>query len=406
MKTKKTSLVKWILVGIACGVLLGVVLPDCGIRALNTFRGVFLDFVKFLVPLIILTSMIPAIAESGKGAGRILLFTLGLAYTLTLAAGGISFAVSSEVLPQIMSATSTGVTLKASLPPYFSKQIPPLMGIETSLVLSVIVGIGITVKGGDGVLSVVKQLQGIVSWVLSGIVMRLLPLYIMTVVADVTASGNLMVLARAFSSLMLFCVGMTLALVVLQYLVAGLISRRNPFRALGNMLPAYLTGLGSCSSAASMPVTLNQTLKNGVSPTTANLVVPICANVHLSGSICNMVAYAVGVLVVSGQPVSALAFMQFTVNACLIAVAGIPGGMALASVSIAESILGISSEWYSVVVTIYMVLDGVGTACNVAGGGAVALIIERFCGRVQQKPCGARGLGKPVASTGDFAQAA
>lgn len=403
---RKTGLVTKILAGIACGVLLGLFLPDCGIRVLNTFRGIFLDFVKFLVPLIILTFLIPAVADSGKGAGRMLLCTLGIAYAFTLASGGLSFAASRMTLPRIMSSAPAGVALKASLRPYFSKSLQPLMGIEASLVLSVLVGLGITIRGGETVLSVVKQLQGIVSWILSGVVMRMLPVYIATVVADVTATGSLVVLARTLASLMLFCVGMTLALVILQYLVAGLITHHNPFRALCNMFPAYLTGLGCCSSAASMPVTLRQTLKNGVAPSTANLVVPICANIHLSGSICNMVAYAVGILVISGQPIRFAAFALFIVNASLIAVAGIPGGMALASAGIAESLLGISPEWYAVVITIYMVLDGVGTACNVAGGGAVALIVERLIGRSPPKAFMPTAPVKPVVAQGAYTQAA
>ena len=267
-----------------------------------------------------------------------------------------------------------------NLPAYFRLSLSPLLGIGASLVLAVLMGIGIIVRDADSVLFLVKQFRSIVSWILSGVVMPMLPFYVMSVVADITAKGNLVAMGHSFAALMVFCVVMTLIVTVVQYVVAGIITGRNPIRAIANMLPAYFTGLGCCSSAATMPVTLQQTVKNGVSHVTANLTIPICANMHLSGSICNMVAYSIGMLVLAGKPISFVAFAQFILQASVIAVAGVPGGMVLASSALAENLLGITSDWYAMIIAIYMVLDGVGTACNVAGSGAIAMIVDRFRG--------------------------
>lgn len=378
---KKIGLLVWVLAGIVLGGVLGAVLPGWGIRVLNTFRGVFLDFVKFLVPLIIVGFMIPAIADAGEGAGRMLFLTLGLSYSLTITSGCFSFAVGHLALPHLVSGSVAVESARAGFPAYFTVSLAPVIGIGASIVIAVLVGAGAAACGAHALIMSVKQFRDVVRWILSRVVMPMLPLYVLAVSADISASGRLVQMARSFASLMLLCASMTIVITVLQYAVAGIVTGRNPLRALATMLPAYFTGLGSCSSAATMPVTIQQTIRNGVSLSTANLTVPICANVHLSGAICNMVAYAIGVMLLSGQEVSFASFVHFILQASIVAVAGIPGGMVLASSSIAENVLGIAADSYALIVALYMIFDGVGTACNVAGSGAIAMVVDRFCSR-------------------------
>ena len=146
------------------------------------------------------------------------------------------------------------------------------------------------------------------------------------------------------------------------------------------MMPAYLTGWGCCSSAATLPVTLRQTRKNGVSGKIADLVIPLCANVHLAGSMANMVVYTAGFIVLFGGEISFVKYLEFMFMLSIIAVAspGIPGGVVLASATIAESALGFSPERYALVIATYMALDGMGTACNLTGDGAIALIMDKL----------------------------
>lgn len=309
MKLGKPGLIAQILIAIALGALIGNFTPAPVIRALNTFKDIFAQLVRFLVPLIIIGLVTPAIADTGRAAGRMLLVTVGIAYASTVFAGFFSFFVP------------------------------------------------------------------------------LLPFYVMSVIADTAACGRLSAIAGPCVKLMVSCLAITLVLLLIQYAVAGAVARRNPLKSLWNMMPAYLMGFGSCSSAATLPVTLRQTMKNGVSEDTANLVIPLCANIHMTGSMSNMVAYAIGLIVLAGEPVSLAAFTEYIFMISVIAVAspGIPGGVVLASATVAETAFGFSPERYAIMIAIYMALDGMGTACNLTGDGAIALVVDRISAKTRAR---------------------
>ena len=198
--------------------------------------------------------------------------------------------------------------------------------------------------------------------------------------ADLTASGKFAAVGGGCVKIMLMALAVTTAVLLIQYLVAGVIARRDPLRALWTMLPAYLVGWGCCSSAATLPYTLRQTKKNGVSSETADLVIPLCANVHLAGSMANMVVYAAGLLLLMGETATFGAFTEYILMISVIAVAspGVPGGVVLASAAVAEAALGFTPERYAIMIAVYMALDGMGTACNLTGDGAIALIVDRL----------------------------
>ena len=380
----KLGLLGKIVIAMVVGVAVGRFLPGCAVRALNTFGDVFGQLVKFLVPFIILGLVTPAIAETGKSAGRLLLLTMAIAVVSTIFAGWYSFFASKAVFAAVLEPLpidTAGVAAK-SFPAYFKIPIPAPFDVVTSLVASFMIGLGIVAVQGERMLGVFNELRDIVTVTIAKAFVPLLPPYVAAVVADMTACGKVAALAGPALKIVGCCIVFSIGLLLLQYVVAGMIARRNPFRALCNMLPAYLTGLGCCSSAATIPVTLRQTLKNGVSLDVADLVVPLCANVHLAGSMCNMVAYAAAILFLFGEPMSAAAFAKYIGMIAVVAVAspGVPGGVVLASASIVESALGFSPERYALMVTMYMALDGMGTACNLTGDGAIALIVNRCRG--------------------------
>ena len=388
MKLKKPGLIAQILIAIAVGALIGNLMPAPAIRALNTFKDIFAQLVRFLVPLIIVGLVTPAIADTGRAAGRLLLATVGIAYASTVFAGFFSFFVSKSLFPlYIGGGLSEAAGAAASFPAYFKIAIPPLADIMTCLVFSFLVGLGITACKADDVMKVASQFRDIVIWAIAKFFVPLLPFYVMSVIADTAACGRLSAIAGPCVKLMVSCLAITLVLLLIQYVVAGVVAGRNPLRALWNMLPAYLMGFGSCSSAATLPVTLRQTMKNGVSEDTANLVIPLCANIHMTGSMSNMVAYAIGLIVLAGEPVSLAAFTEYIFMISVIAVAspGVPGGVVLASATVAETALGFSPERYAIMIAIYMALDGMGTACNLTGDGAIALVVDRISdnGRAQ-----------------------
>lgn len=365
------------ILGVACG----FVLPAVGLRALVTFQSLFSQFVKFLVPLIILGFVTPAIADTGKNAGRALLLTMGLAYASTLLAGYFAYGVSAAFFPSFLGGNAASAAAPVTkFAPLFNLKIPPAFDVVTALVLSFVVGLGIAATKADAVYRGCVQMKAIVEKTIAHAFLPLLPIYILTVTAELTASGRLRVVAGPAVRLALCCIALNFAILVIQYTVAGIIAGRNPVRALLTMLPAYLTGWGTCSSAATIPVTLRQVRQNGVSEETANLVVPLCANVHLAGSMANVVAYSAGILAMFGDPILLGPYTEFILAMSIVAVAspGVPGGCVLAAGAFVDSALGFSSERYALMVAIYMALDGMGTACNLTGDGALALIVDRF----------------------------
>ena len=371
-----------ILLAMVVGVACGHFLPDCGIRTLNTFKDLFGQLVKFIVPFIILGLVTPAIAETGRAAGRMLLLTVAIAVASTLFAGWYSFFISKTVFPLVLDPTglAEAAAQGKSFPAYFKLAIPPIADVVTSLVASFMIGLGIVAVKGEQMLKFFQELREIVSVTIAKAFVPFLPFYVLAVIADMTACGKIAAMAGPAVKVMICCCLFTVVLLLIQYSVAGAIARVNPFKALWRMMPAYLTGWGCCSSAATIPVTLRQTLANGVRRDVADLVVPLCANVHLSGSMCNMVAYASGLIVLAGEPMSAAAFAEYIFMIAIVAVAspGVPGGVVLASATIVESALGFSPERYALMVALYMALDGMGTACNLTGDGAIALIVNRF----------------------------
>ena len=173
---------------------------------------------------------------------------------------------------------------------------------------------------------------------------------------------------------------MHIVLLLFQYCLAGAISGRNPFKALYNMLPAYFTALGTSSSAATIPVTLKQVKQNGVSDGIAGFVVPLCATIHLSGSAMKITACAVALLIMQGGAIDIGLFTGFILmlGVMMVAAPGVPGGAIMAALGVMQSILGFTPEQQAVMIALYITMDSFGTACNVTGDGAIALVVDRI----------------------------
>ena len=172
-------------------------------------------------------------------------------------------------------------------------------------------------------------------------------------------------------------------LLVFQYSIAALFVRKNPFRLLGRMMPAYFTALGTQSSAATIPVTLEQTKKNGVSADIAGFVIPLCATIHLSGSTLKIVACALALMIMQGMPFDFPLFAGFIfmLGITMVAAPGVPGGAIMAALGILQSMLGFDESAQALMIALYIAMDSFGTACNVTGDGAIALIIDKVMGK-------------------------
>ena len=388
-KIKKLPLLARILIAIALGIGLGLVLPLPAVRVFVTFNSIFSNFLQFLIPLIIIGLITPAISDIGKSAGKLLLLTTIIAYGDTLFSGYLSYFTSSTVFPYLIS-QGQGVESIAqvkSLEPYFTINIPPLVDVMSALVTAFTVGLGIAFFGSKTLKTGFDEFKDIVSKTIEVALIPLLPVYIFGIFLEMSHTGQAWHVLNVFISIIGIIFLLHIFLLVLQYCIAGLVTHRNPFRLLWNMLPAYFTALGTSSSAATIPVTLNRTLKNGVSEGIAGFVVPLCATIHLSGSCLKIVACAVALMLMTGMPFDLGMFTGFILmlGVMMVAAPGVPGGAIMAALGVIQSILGFDAQMQALMIALYITMDSFGTACNVTGDGAIALIIDKINARREGK---------------------
>ena len=378
------SLLGWVAIAIASGIVLGQVMPAGMVRLFVTFKVLFCNFLSFSIPLIILGLVAPAIGEIGKGAGRLLLVTTLIAYGSTIFSGFFTYFSASAVFPMLL-APDTQLTVMENpetlmLTPYFIVAMPPLMDIMTALLLSFVIGLGLTVMSGDALHRVFINFRDIIARLIESVIVPLLPLHIFGIFLNITVSGQVTGIMTMFLKVILVIFVLHILLLLVQFAIAGWIGRRNPLRLLMNMLPAYATALGTQSSAATIPVTLRQVIKNGVRENVAVFTVPLCATIHLSGSTMKIVACAMAILMMSGEPVTLAQFGGFILmlGITMVAAPGVPGGAIMAALGPLQTMLGFNETLQALMIALYIAMDSFGTACNVTGDGAIAVVVDRI----------------------------
>ena len=379
----KIGLLGRILIAIALGIALGHVFTLPWVRIFATFNSIFGQFLGFIIPLIILGLVTPAIADIGKGAGKLLLITVGIAYADTVVAAILSYATGSTFFPSLIgngSQTLETVEKSAEILPYFTINIPATIDVMSALVLSFIVGLGIAYGGHTVLRGATNEMKAIIVGVIERVIIPLLPVYIFGIFLNMTFSGDVMRMMTVFAKIIVVIFALHIFVLIYQYLIAGAIVRKNPFRLLANMFPAYLTALGTSSSAATIPVALKQTRKNGVSEGVAGFVIPLCATVHLSGSAMKITACAFTIALLEGLPTDFPLFLHFIMVLAIFMVAapGVPGGAIMASLAPLGSILGFGENEQALMIALYIAMDSFGTACNVTGDGAIALVVDKL----------------------------
>lgn len=368
-----------ILLGVGCG----LIAPDWFIRVFATVNMVFGGFLNFMIPLIIIGLIAPAIASLGRGAGTWLAVTAGLAYLSTIIAGGIALATGMLVFPHVLAPKTVAAQANpedALLKPFFEIEMEPMFPVMTALVLAFVIGIGLTLIRGTVMLSAFEEFREIVNRVIAGVLIPLLPVYIFGIILNMTAAGEAFQIVTVFLVVVVIVFALTVLMLLLQYGAAGALTGRNPLRMLGTMMPAYATALGTSSSAATIPVTLRQCIKTGVSEPVASFVIPLCATVHLAGSTLKITSFALAIMYVSGIQVD-LGLMigfVFMLGVTMIAAPGVPGGAIMAASGLLTTMLGFNAEQVGLMVAAYIALDSFGTATNVTGDGAIAAIVDRL----------------------------
>lgn len=380
-RLKKLPLLAKIGIAIVLGILCGLFFPMWLTRIFGTFNALFSSLLGFCIPLIILGLIVSGIADMGKGAGKMLLITVGLAYGFTLVAGFGTGAASNLIYPWLLNGASlTAIEQEAvEILPYFTIEMPPLMSVTSALVLAFILGLSIPAVGGNGTLKrFFEDFKDVVTLVITKVIIPLLPIYIFGVFLQMTVGGQIMVVITVFLKIIVFLFIMTAVMLLLQFTIAGIVSKRNPFKLLGTMLSAYVTALGTSSSAATIPVTLRSAIKTGVNPAVANFVIPLCATIHLSGSTIKITGLALAMMMLSGMPIDngVMAGFIFMLGITMVAAPGVPGGAVMAALGLLTSILGLGEAQTGLIIAIYLAIDSFGTATNVTGDGAIANIVD------------------------------
>ena len=373
-----------ILIAIALGVLLGRLLPEWLVAVFTTFNAVFSSFLKFLIPLIIVGLVMPAIADIGRSAGRLLLITVCIAYGSTVLSGLFSYGVSSSVFPHLIAPSSLQdsalVNPQTSISPYFTLARPPLVDVMSALVLAFVAGLGMAYLNLPRLKEVADEFKTLIEKTIGVAVIPLLPLYIFGIFLEMTRTGQAWHVLITFSAIIGVIFAMHIVLLLVQYCIAGIIVRRNPLRLLATMLPAYFTALGTSSSAATIPVTKAQAVKMGVSEDIAGFTVPLCATIHMSGSCMKITACAVALMLMQGLPFTTTMFIGFVLmlGVMMVASPGVPGGAIMASLGVLSSMLGFGEQDCALMIALYIAMDSFGTACNVTGDGAISLIVDKL----------------------------
>lgn len=386
MKKVRIGLLGRILIAIALGIVAGLKAPEVLVRVFVTFNSFFGNFLGFVIPLIILGLVSAAIGRMGSGAKRLLLITVALAYGFTIFSGLISYGTSSSVFPSLIDPSAkTHITEgNEAINPFFVVDMPPLMRVMTALVLAFILGLGMSHIRGKALMEVATDFEEIIGKMISSVIIPLLPLYIFGIFLNMTYMGQVAGVMQVFLKIIGVIFVMHILLLLIQYSIAGAVVKRNPLTLLKQMLPAYATALGTQSSAATIPITLKQTRKNGVSEEVSGFAIPLCATIHLSGSTLKIVACAVALMMMQGLNYDFGLFFGFILmlGITMIAAPGVPGGAIMASIGILQSILGFSETDLGLMIALYITMDSFGTACNVTGDGAIALIVDKYYKRL------------------------
>lgn len=384
---KRIPLLGRVVIAIILGIMLGQFVPVWFARIFATFNDLFGNFLSFFIPLIILGLVAPAIGELGKGAGKLLLITAAIAYLSTLFSGFLTFFSCQAVFPKIITGTIDAASVQSieegAIKTFFSIGMPPVMDVMSALILSFCIGIGLSVIAGETLQKAFSDFRDIVTMIIGTLIIPLLPLYIFGMFLSISISGQVYSVIMLFLKVISVIFVLHILLLLIQYAVAGAVSRRHPLKALKTMLPAYMTALGTSSSAATIPVTLQCALNNKVNPNIASFVIPLCATIHLAGSAMKVVGFSLAIIYFFGMAVDFPTFVGFIfmVGITMVAAPGVPGGAIMAAIGIIQSMLGFDEQMIGLMITVYIAVDSFGTACNVTGDGAVAMIMDRWAAK-------------------------
>jgi len=379
-KKFKLGLISKIIIGIIFGLIIGSIAPSWFIRIFVTFSSIFGNFLGFIIPLLILGFVTSGIAELGTGAGKLLGITVGIAYLFTLTSGFFAYAVGVTLLPSIItpSAASTIASAAADLEPFFTIEMPAIMQVVSALILAFVLGLGIAAINSATCKTLASDFQKIITKVIENVIIPLLPIYIVGIFGNMTYTGQVATVFAVFWKVFLIVISCHLIIILFQFAVGSAIGKKNMFKCLRIQVAGYMTALGTQSSAATIPVNIQCSEKMGISKGIREFVIPLCATTHMSGSTVTLTICAMSVMMLNGLPITFTAYAGFIamLGITIVAAPGVPGGAVMAALGVLELILGFTEPMLALMIALYIAQDSFGTACNVTGDQAVAMIVD------------------------------
>lgn len=388
MSKKKIGLVPKLIMGIIAGILIGSFAPEFLVKVLVTASSLFSAFLKFVIPFIIIGFVTAGIADLATGAGKLLGVTTGIAYGSTIVAGTLAFIVASLIFPSFIDssvASQIGDPEAGMLSAIFTIPLEPMVDVTAAIVFAFTMGLGISALRNNGkgeiLYRLFQEFQEIVTKVLATIIIPLLPIYIAGTFANITYAGQVWSILSIFWRVYLIVIPLHIIYLVIQFTTAGVISGKNPFKMLKNQIPGYLTAAGTQSSAATIPVNVECAKNNGISKEIREFCVPLCATIHLSGSIISITSFSVAVLMMNGMDhgFGTIAPFILMLGIAMVAAPGAPGGAIMSALPFLPMI-GIPADGglASLMIALYLTQDSFGTAANVSGDNAIAAIVDHL----------------------------
>lgn len=389
---KNLGLLPRLVLGIVLGIIIGTLNITFLTRILVTFSGIFGNFLGYIIPLLIIGFVAPGIAELGGKAGKLLGLTAGIAYLSTIAAGVLAYLVGALIIPNIIAQGGELAGEGVKVAPYFELSIPAIMGVMTALVTAFLLGLGMAAITGKTLFNFMNEFSEIINKVIKNIIIPLLPVHISGIFARMAYTGEVARTLSVFGRVVVLVILLHAAYIILQFLVAGAIAGKNPFTSLKNMLPAYFTAIGTQSSAATIPVTVRASKNNKLSDEVVDFAIPLCATIHLAGSTITLTTTAIAVMVLEGVSLNLGQFFPFILmlGVTMVAAPGVPGGAIMAALGLLETMLGFNEAQLALMMAIYIAQDSFGTAANVTGDGAIAMVVDKIARNQNQTPTNTR----------------
>ena len=384
MKKLLNSLPFRLLAGVIIGILVGLVANETFMNIVVTAKQLLGELITFCVPLIVIGFIAPSITRLGKNASRMLMVALILAYVSSVGAALESMVAGFNIIPHL-SIVSTAEGLKELPEVIFELSIPQIMSVMSALVFSVLIGLAVTWTKADRTAELLEEFQKIVLEIVTRVIIPILPVFIACTFCALSYEGTITRQLPVFLKVIIIVMIGHYLWMTLLYLIAGAYSGKNPLEVVKHYGPAYITAVGTMSSAATLAVALRCARKSSVlRKDMVDFGIPLFANVHLCGSVLTEVFFVMTVSqILYGSMPSLGTMILFCVLLGIFAIGapGVPGGTVMASLGLITGILLFNDTGTALMLTIFALQDSFGTACNVTGDGALTLILTGYADR-------------------------